>query len=784
VLTPYDVIDGSNVPGFPGLYVVGCYDSRITFYSQQVRALELAYALHEQQHLQPNARIAVIGGGASGVTLAAALALTGNVTVMLFERADVLLPLQRGSTRRRIDPHIYDWPREDADHEFAELPLLDWRAGPANEVRYEVISEFNDVVEKVAPRIEVLQRHEVMAVRKAAAGYEIEFERERNTVEAEARPDRVSDRIRVDLVMCAFGFGLEPTRPIPNVITESYWDDAGVPGPDITGRARPRFFVSGNGDGGLIDFVAAASADFNHTTTISAIVRQAGVGEIFERLKAIDIEARQVHASGNHFDFVAAYDTQIYQHVSDLGLVALMRARLRPGVQLTLQTRDKELMSVKTATLNRLAVYLVIKACEQDSTATFRHIYCPEVAPVVPPSGAGPANYWFDCGGEVIGADKAIFRRGPQRQEARQPFEDVLAGFANHHDAWLTRHIEDTVAPMLSDAARAHFVRRCKEHSIPMSRHLQEVMGHHMPLRAKVQRSGNDIRWTGDFTASDASRIWDHAPNVAYIVCNATPEELGPAAAALARLVIHAEHTVLFAQVPAWRPFLEQLTSESRHAEDLMVPDLRAIGVEGAILNPQRMSTEVLRQRLNAGMDRWMLNAINDHLEGYLANDRDPGSRVGFLTAPMLRNQMRAVWGDWRGKFERDPNLLSRFLRLTVCALDTDETVDVAYALVGRRKLKGIVRSTAVALAVATGWNALTPRAQRPGNLTRAHGVDPVRTGHICAADRIDGELMALSAAKFMWRTHFVVLPMVNGPSGFAALADISLLEPRMGHLD
>ena len=32
---------------------------------------------------------------------------------------------------RRIDPHIYDWPREDADHEFAELPLLDWRAGPA-----------------------------------------------------------------------------------------------------------------------------------------------------------------------------------------------------------------------------------------------------------------------------------------------------------------------------------------------------------------------------------------------------------------------------------------------------------------------------------------------------------------------------------------------------------------------------------------------------------------------------------------------------------------------------
>ena len=156
MLTPYDIIEGARVPGSPGLYVVGCYDSRITFYSQQVRALELAYALREQQHLASNARIAVIGGGAGGVTLAAALALTANVNVVLFERADVLLPLQRGSTRRRIDPHIYDWPRDDADHEFAELPLLDWRAGPASDVRDAVVSEFNEVVDKVTPRIEVL----------------------------------------------------------------------------------------------------------------------------------------------------------------------------------------------------------------------------------------------------------------------------------------------------------------------------------------------------------------------------------------------------------------------------------------------------------------------------------------------------------------------------------------------------------------------------------------------------------------------------------------------------
>jgi hypothetical protein len=628
-----------------------------------------------------------------------------------------------------------------------------------------------------------------MAVRKAPAGYEVEFEREPNTAEAADGQDRVSERNRVDLVMFAFGFGLEPARPLANVVTESYWDDAGVPGPEIAGRARPRFFVSGNGDGGLIDFVAAASADFSHAATINAIVRQAGVREIFERLKAIDMEARQAHAAGNQFDFVAVYDDQIYEAVADLGLVALMRGRLRPGVQLTLQTRDEGLMSVKTATLNRLAIYLVIKSCEQDQAATFRHVHCPEVVPVAAPPGADPADYWFDCAGEVIGVDKAIFRRGPQRGEARQPFDNVLAGFADHHETWLARHAEDTIAPVLSDAARVHFVRRCQDHNIPMPRYLQEVMGHHIPVRVKVQCAGDQIRWTGDFTVSDTSRIWNHTSKEAHVVFNATPKELGSAAPALARLVIHAERTVLFAHVPAWRPYLAQLTSESRNAEDLMVPDLRVMGAEGAILNPQMMSSDALRQRLNAGMDRWMLSAIDNHLEGYLTNDRDPGSRIGFLTAPMLRNQMRVVWADWRGKFEEDANLLGRFLRLTVCAIDTDETVDEAYALVGRQKLKGIVRSTAVALAIATGWNALTPRAQPPGNLTRTRGADPVRTGHTCAADRIDGELMALSAAKFVWRTHFVILPMVNGPRGFAALADSSLMEtedgaPRLTEVD
>jgi len=75
-----------------------------------VRALELAHALQHEHLLPAGARVAVIGGGAGGITLAAALALQDGTMVRLYEQSDVLLPLQRDSRRRRLDPHIYEWP--------------------------------------------------------------------------------------------------------------------------------------------------------------------------------------------------------------------------------------------------------------------------------------------------------------------------------------------------------------------------------------------------------------------------------------------------------------------------------------------------------------------------------------------------------------------------------------------------------------------------------------------------------------------------------------------------
>ena len=45
-----------KVPGPPKVYLLGCLERRVTVYSQQVRALNLIYALERCAVLQPGAR--------------------------------------------------------------------------------------------------------------------------------------------------------------------------------------------------------------------------------------------------------------------------------------------------------------------------------------------------------------------------------------------------------------------------------------------------------------------------------------------------------------------------------------------------------------------------------------------------------------------------------------------------------------------------------------------------------------------------------------------------------
>lgn len=769
MLTAADVIAGSRIVAFPGIYVLGIYDTRITFYSQQVRALELAHALQHEHLLPANARVAVIGGGAAGVTLAAGLALQGGVEVHLYESADRLLPLQGDTHRRRLDPHIYDWPNADAEHERAELPILDWRSGSAIDVRGAVLREFGEVQTATEGRLTVNVRHKVTTVVPNHGRFIVTFERE-GTGGARETASR-----EFDVVVLSIGFGTEPRFAIPLTATASYWADAGVPGAEIAGNPRPTFLVSGNGDGGLIDLIAAASATFDHNDIIRGIAQHAGVQALRTAMLDVDRDALAAEARGEGFDFIAAYDQSIGAQVEAIGLVDDMQRRLRPGVQLFFQTREPELLSIRTARLNRLAAYLLIKACARPIAENFTHLVCDDVALVASQPGDQHNSQRFECGPRTVVADWVIARRGPGRDAIRQPFANLLAGYAAEHDAWIRRFPADSIAPKLSDVTHAHFTHLAKRAELPPPRYHLAAMIAAMPRSGKLWLIDGQARWSGEVALADVAAAWtDDAPPFNLTVVDA-PDQLGPNLAhAVARLAIHASRVDLLVDVARWRPFMVALSSESPSASGLHLPQIKAIAGHPSVLNPMTMPPDDLALQINRALDRWVLDAVDRHLTRYFGHGDDPGHAVSFMAADDLRQRMGPIWQDWVHRFNNNPALWTRFLGLAVCAKDEPIAAGEAMALAGRRLILPLIRACAVALAVATAWQVTTPRGAHPGNLARdANGTE--RTGHSCAAGFIDSEDMALVALRHAWTTEFVLLPMQSMPPALIAGANSSL---------
>src|SRR4051794_5604988 len=91
-LTAREMLQHTQVDGHPGAHVLGAFETRVTVYSQQVRALNLIYALFAEARIATGDAIAVIGGGVAGLTASAAAAQRG-CRVTLFEQQAELLHL-------------------------------------------------------------------------------------------------------------------------------------------------------------------------------------------------------------------------------------------------------------------------------------------------------------------------------------------------------------------------------------------------------------------------------------------------------------------------------------------------------------------------------------------------------------------------------------------------------------------------------------------------------------------------------------------------------------------
>jgi hypothetical protein len=265
----YTEITRSRVGG-PVYVIGGPREARLTIYSQQCRAINLVCALRERESDLTRKRIAIVGAGAAGLTAATALSALGvpddNLTV--FEKTASPIHAQRWSYGRFLHPRLFHWPEAGWRDSQSELPVADWRAEYAADVREQILAgcapfpiEFCTLVSKIRSQGSVAR------------------------VDLRHLHSPWSEHREFDLVLVATGFPLE--TKIEGTLGGTYWH--ALEGLD---ELQGDIHVVGDGDGALTEILMMLIDRFGH----------AAIEELCEWLPLKDVDrlhARDLEAQGN-----------------------------------------------------------------------------------------------------------------------------------------------------------------------------------------------------------------------------------------------------------------------------------------------------------------------------------------------------------------------------------------------------------------------------------------------------------------------------------------------------
>lgn len=292
--------------GWQGIYTLGQKSQAryLTVKSQQRRAVALADRLGQLWRQSPHGkgtkpapRVAIIGAGFGGLTLASYLAeqshawQTGSAAVphpmrwdvRVFERQNQLVPMQRGCAIRKLHPAIHTWPDAacfDAPVHPSEpsLPptLTDWRAANAGDVAADfVLQVLTNHREAVRAKLgfDIMQSAEVRLGlgHPGGAPYMLTV----NGAGQRIDPSRVGvvpakGPWTADVVVFATGFGVEVPGDQPQQRV-SYWRNDDLGQAPLYGQ-KQRFVISGGGDGGLTDLFRLCLYDFSYDEVMREVL--------------------------------------------------------------------------------------------------------------------------------------------------------------------------------------------------------------------------------------------------------------------------------------------------------------------------------------------------------------------------------------------------------------------------------------------------------------------------------------------------------------------------------
>src|SRR5271165_2957431 len=377
---PYDrILDLMTLPGHPNVYLLGVYAKRLTVYSQQIRAVNLIDAIHWYRRPLEGVRVAIVGGGASGIT-AAARAVQYGARTTLIELLQNVLEIQRNS-ERWLHPTLFEWPIRGLDpaEETTKLPVMNWTAGTAAAVANTLSEQWTSIRGK---GVDQWFNSQVTSIDSGADGGSSVLRWRQKTKDGEDKRESP-----FDAVIFAVGFGLEPK----GVNRRSYWENDSL---NKTLREDECVLIAGYGDGALTDLMRASLNNFDHRTLLTSIV-SAVSPEDLKRVKDIETDRGAKYAR---------YLSDQYRRLEIPAIQSILRPNLNAIRKVVLTGQGPDLFDPRASALNRMitAQLLQLKA--------FEHV----------PLGDGERI------GTADSEDKVLARL---EREAGRPFTDMVLRF-------------------------------------------------------------------------------------------------------------------------------------------------------------------------------------------------------------------------------------------------------------------------------------------------------------------------------------------------------------------